>query len=61
MMDWSAEVYYKDLDHVYDYMDGCTMFSKLNLESIILGGEGVINPKCPYICEFTPYVSILRR
>ena len=40
MMDWSAEVYYKDLDHVYDYMDGCTMFSKLNLESIILGGEG---------------------
>ncbi len=40
MLDWSAEVYYKDMDHIYDYMDGCTMFSKLNLESIILGGKG---------------------
>lgn len=38
--DWAVEGYYKTLDHVYDYADGRTMFSRINLESIILGGEG---------------------
>ncbi|MDE6794368.1 MAG: TonB-dependent receptor plug domain-containing protein [Muribaculaceae bacterium] len=38
--DWSAEGYYKDLTNVYDYADGRTMFSRINLESIILGGRG---------------------
>lgn len=38
--DWSAELYYKDLRNVYDYADGRTMFSRVNLESIILRGRG---------------------
>ena len=38
--DWSAEIYYKALDNVYDYKDGVGMFSRINLESIILGGKG---------------------
>lgn len=38
--DWSAEAYYRDIDHVYDYRDGRSMFSQVNLESIILGGRG---------------------
>ncbi|MDE5595296.1 MAG: hypothetical protein K2I89_06965, partial [Muribaculaceae bacterium] len=38
--DWSAELYYKNLSNVYDYADGRTMFSRINLESIILGGKG---------------------
>lgn len=38
--DWSAEGYYKDISNVYDYEDGRTMFSRINLESIILGGKG---------------------
>lgn len=38
--DWSAELYYKTLRNVYDYQDGCSMFSRVNLESIILGGRG---------------------
>lgn len=38
--DWSAETYYKDIRNVYDYRDGRTMFSELNLENIILGGRG---------------------
>lgn len=38
--DWSAEGYYKSMAHVYDYADGRTMFSRINLESIILGGKG---------------------
>ncbi|MDE5799512.1 MAG: TonB-dependent receptor plug domain-containing protein, partial [Paramuribaculum sp.] len=38
--DWSAEGYYKSISHVYDFADGRTMFSRINLESIILGGEG---------------------
>lgn len=40
MFDWSAELYYKDLRNVYDYADGRTMFSRVNLESIILRGRG---------------------
>ena len=38
--DWSAEVYYKTLRNVYDYLDGRTMFSQISLESIIAGGRG---------------------
>ena len=38
--DWSAELYYKLLDNVYDYKDGVGMFSRINLESLILGGKG---------------------
>lgn len=38
--DWSAEAYYKKLSNVYDFQDGRTMFSRVSLESIILGGEG---------------------
>ena len=40
MFDWSAEGYYKSLRNVYDYQDGRTMFSQVNIESIILGGRG---------------------
>ncbi len=38
--DWSAEIYYKDIRHVYDYKDGVTAFSDINLEDLILGGKG---------------------
>lgn len=38
--DWSAEAYYKDLHNVYDFKDGRTMFSEVELESIIAGGRG---------------------
>lgn len=38
--DWSAEAYYKSLKNIYDYRDGVTMFSRINLESLILGGKG---------------------
>lgn len=38
--DWSAEGYYKSLSNVYDFADGKTMFSRINLESIIVGGKG---------------------
>ena len=38
--DWSAEVYYKSMENVYDYKDGVTMFSRINLESLILPGKG---------------------
>lgn len=38
--DWSAEAYYKKLNNVYDYRDGMQMFSRVALESIILGGRG---------------------
>lgn len=38
--DWSAEAYYKSLKNMYDYRDGVTMFSRINLESLILGGKG---------------------
>ena len=38
--DWSAELYYKSLYNVYDYKDGVNMFSRINLESLILGGKG---------------------
>ena len=38
--DWSAEGYYKSISNVYDFADGRTMFSRINLESIIIGGKG---------------------
>ncbi len=38
--DWAVEAYYKDIKNVYDYEDGKTMFSRTNLESLILGGRG---------------------
>lgn len=38
--DWSCEGYYKTMDGVYDYKDGVTMFSRINLESLILSGKG---------------------
>lgn len=38
--DWSVETYYKNLNNVYDYRDGVGMFSRISLESLILGGKG---------------------
>lgn len=38
--DWSIDGYYKTMDNVYDYKDGMSMFSRVNLEDIILGGRG---------------------
>lgn len=38
--DWSAEVYYRSIDNVYDFKDGKTVFSDILLESLILGGKG---------------------
>lgn len=38
--DWSAEVYYRDIDNVYDFKDGKTVFSDIMLENLILGGKG---------------------
>lgn len=38
--DWSAEMYYRSIDNVYDFMDGRSTFSDIALESIILGGRG---------------------
>lgn len=38
--DWSAEIYYKSIRNVYDFRDGMSMFSRISLESIILGGKG---------------------
>lgn len=38
--DWSVEGYYKHLKNVYDYRDGCSMFSQVNIGAIILNGSG---------------------
>ena len=38
--DWSVEGYAKQMKNVYDYKDGVTMFSRINLESLILCGKG---------------------
>lgn len=40
MFDWSLECYYKTMQNVYDYRDGVTMFSRINLESLLLRGKG---------------------
>lgn len=38
--DWSVELYHRQSKNVYDYKDGMTMYSSVDLESLILGGEG---------------------
>lgn len=38
--DWSAEGYFRDMENVYDFKDGRSMFSDIALENIILGGRG---------------------
>lgn len=38
--DWSAEIYRRDIDNVYDFVDGRGPFSDIDLEKIILGGKG---------------------
>jgi len=38
--DFSAEVYYKDIDNVYDYRDGKTFHSEIEIERLLLGGRG---------------------
>lgn len=38
--DWSVEAYYKTMENIYDYRDGVGMFSRINLENLILGGQG---------------------
>ena len=40
ILDWSVEGYYKSMKNIYDYRDGVTMFSRINLESLILDGKG---------------------
>lgn len=40
MWEWSAEGYYKSIRNVYDYRSGVTIFSDINLETLILGGKG---------------------
>ncbi len=40
MFDWRVEGYYKSMRNVYDYRDGVTMFSRMNLESLLLRGKG---------------------
>lgn len=38
--DWSVEGYYRDIRNVYDLKDGKSVFSDINLESMISGGRG---------------------
>lgn len=38
--DLSAEVYYKLIDHVYDYRDGMSWMSWIEMERLVLGGKG---------------------
>lgn len=38
--DWSAEVFYRHLSGVYDFLDGRGPFSDVDLQSLILGGKG---------------------
>lgn len=38
--DWSAELFYRDLKNVYDFMDGRSTSSDIAIENIILGGRG---------------------
>lgn len=39
-LDFSADVYYKHLDNVYDYRDGKTLWSCHRMETLIKGGQG---------------------
>ena len=38
--DFSAEVYYKVIDNVYDYRDGKSFHSEIEIERLLLGGKG---------------------
>lgn len=38
--DWSAEAFYRHIDNLYDYKDGKSAFSNIDLEDLILGGKG---------------------
>ena len=38
--DFSAEVYYKNIDNVYDYRDGKSFHSEMEIERLLLGGKG---------------------
>lgn len=39
-LDWSAELYYRNIENVYDFRDGKSMFSDIVLDNIISGGRG---------------------
>ena len=38
--DFSAETYYKRISNVYDYRDGKSAFSEIEMERLLLGGRG---------------------
>ena len=38
--DFSAEAYYKYIDNVYDYRDGKSFHSEIEIERLLLGGRG---------------------
>ena len=38
--DFSVEAYYKDIRHVYDYRDGKSFYSEIEIERLLLGGKG---------------------
>ena len=38
--DFSAETYYKHISNVYDYRDGKSLFSEIEIERLLLGGKG---------------------
>ncbi|MDE6118897.1 MAG: TonB-dependent receptor plug domain-containing protein [Muribaculaceae bacterium] len=38
--EWSAEAYFKQMENVYDYADGRSMLSDIDVESVITGGRG---------------------
>ena len=38
--DCSVEGYYKDIRHVYDYRDGKSFYSEIEIERLLLGGKG---------------------
>ena len=38
--DFSAETYYKNIRNVYDYRDGKSFYSEIEIERLILGGKG---------------------
>lgn len=38
--DFSAETYYKHINNVYDYRDGKSPFSEIEIERLLLGGKG---------------------
>ncbi len=40
MFEFSADVYYKAINHVYDYKDGMTFITDIRMETLIEGGRG---------------------